>query len=398
MRRIRILTVLAIACFAVFALASAAPAGDFADGPCFEQSGIDGKVCPTATQGQAYSVKFTLKEYEGCDVFTVSSGSFPPGLTLATDEGVARGTPTQAGNYNFYITVTYSGCPIPKNGSDQRYIINVNPPVQRLIVTTGAVPEASIGQAYSAQLAAGGGSVSSWSLVAGLGVLPDGLTLASNGVISGTPTKSGLFTFTVQANGSPNNGTKQLSIFVLAPLELQTLSGGKPPATGLTAKAAVGANLTTGVKAVGGRAPYAFTSTGALPPGIVLNEQTGAITGAGTTAGRYSSDITVTDDTGSKATVKWSFTVLPLLDFARGKTLPAGKVAKRYSAKIPVTGKDAKTAAFAVSGKIPPGLELDDTGRLTGVLLKAGTYRLKVFAFAGNGAPISKIFQIRVRP
>ena len=48
------------------------------------------------------------------------------------------------------------------------------------------------------------------------------------------------------------------------------------------------------------------------------------------------------------------------------------------------------------TGKIPPGLELDDSGRLAGTLLKTGTYTLRVFAFSGSGA-ISKQFTIRVR-
>ena len=184
---------------------------------------------------------------------------------------------------------------------------------------------------------------------------------------------------------------------MLAPLELQSVTGTKPPATGLTAKAAVNAALTTGVKAVGGRGPYAFTSAGALPPGITLNPTTGAITGAGTTSGRFSSTVTVTDATGAKVSVPWSFTILPLLDFAKGKGLAAGKVGRLYSARVPVTGKDARTAEFALSGQIPPGLELDETtGRLTGTLLKAGNYRVRVFAFSANGAPVSKVFRIRV--
>jgi hypothetical protein len=332
-----------------------------------------------------------------CATFHVTSGSLPPGLSIS-DEGIISGTPTQSGSFDVYLTVRYdktSAC--GKAPSDDRFVFNVNGAVQRLVVTTPSLPDASIGQAYTAPaLAASGGSVSSWSLASG--ALPAGLTLASNGVISGTPTQSGTFSFTVQANGSPNNDTRPLSIFVLAPLELQTLAGKKPPATGLTAKAAVSAALTTGVKAVGGRGPYAFTSEGVLPPGITLNPTTGAVTGAGTTAGRFTSTITVTDATGAKAAVPWSFTILPLLDFAKGKGLAAGKVGKLYSARIPVSGKDAKTAQFALSGKIPPGLELDETtGRLTGTLLKAGNYRLRVFAFSENGAPVSKVFRIKVR-
>ena len=92
-----------------------------------------------------------------------------------------------------------------------------------------------------------------------------------------------------------------------------------------------------------------------------------------------------------------SVTVLPLLDFRKGKGLPIGRVNKRYSARIPVSGKESSTAEFAIAGKIPPGLELDDTGRLTGTLLKTGRYKIRVYAFSENGAPISKVFTIRVR-
>ena len=185
---------------------------------------------------------------------------------------------------------------------------------------------------------------------------------------------------------------------MLAPLELQSLVGKKPPTTGWTAKTTVNAPLTTGVKAVGGRAPYTFSSAGALPPGITLDAATGAVTGAATSSGKFASTITVTDSTGAKVATPWSFNILPLIDFAKGKGLPAGKVDRRYSAKFPVTGKEARTAEFAIAGKIPPGLELDETtGRLTGTLLKAGNYRIRVFAFSATGAPISKLFVIRVR-
>jgi hypothetical protein len=400
MRRFRILIIAAGACcLAALALASAAPASDFADQPCSTEVG-DAYQCPTATAGAAYAIDINVKEpWPGCTSMRVSSGGLPPGLSLSS-EGNIRGTPTAAGSYSFYITVSWSDTPPCVRGSnsdsDRKFVINVGGTVQRLVVATASLPDANLGQAYtSPALAASGGTVSSWSLASG--ALPAGLTLGSNGVISGTPTQSGTFGFTVQANGSPNNDQKQLSLFVLAPLELQTMTGKKPPTTGLTAKAAVNAAVTTGVKAVGGRGPYAFTSTGTLPPGITLDANTGAITGTGTTAGRFSSTVTVTDATGAKVTVPWSFTILPLLDFAKGKGFAAGKVGRLYTARIPVSGKDAKTAQFALSGQIPPGLELDETtGRLTGTLLKAGNYRVRVFAFSANGAPISKVFRIRV--
>lgn len=401
MRRFRILILIAGVCLAGLTLISGASAGNFDEGR-MGCSGEDPATCPTGTVGQPYSLTIYLLtdkpaeergEDFGCAKFNVSSGSLPPGLSLS-DEGLISGTPTQAGTYRFYLNVDYPGC---KASSQDNFIVNINPAKPKLTVTTPSLPDGNVNQAYTAPaLTASGDTVNSWSLAAG--TLPPGLTLASNGVISGTPTQGGTFNFTVQANGNGASDTRGLSIFIVAPLELQSLAGAKPPATGWTAKDLVNAQLITGVKAVGGRTPYTFSSTGALPPGITLNTQTGAITGTATSAGRFESTVTVTDATGVKVSVPWRFTILPLLDFAKGKRLPTGKVNRLYSARIPVSGKDARTAEFAISGKIPPGLELDETtGRLTGTLLKPGSYRVRIFAFSESGAPISKAFTIKVR-
>ena len=403
MRRFRLVLTVAFACVASMVLVSGASAGNF-DASKMGCVGEDPATCPTGTVGQPYSLTIYLLPPDGgrgedfnCARFHVSSGNFPPGLSVS-DEGLISGTPTQAGKYEFFLTVTYDKFPAcAKVPSDDSFIININAAKPSLTVTTPSLPDASINQPYTAPaLTATGDTVNSWTLAGG--TLPPGVTLAPNGVISGTPTQSGTFSFTVQANGNGTSATRPLSIFVLAPLELQSLTGKKPPTAGWTSKKAVNAPLVTGVKAVGGRGPYTFSSTGALPPGVTLNTATGAITGAATTAGRYDSTINVTDAAGGKASVAWRFTILPLLDFAKLRGLPVGKVGRLYSARIPVTGKDASTAQFAISGKIPPGLELDETtGRLTGTLLRAGTYRVRVFAFSAGGAPISKVFTIRVR-
>jgi large repetitive protein len=406
MRRITlILTIAALGCVTALTIVSAASAGDFADAAC---SGEPTKVCPSATTGQPYSVEFTLKEPgDACPTFAVSSGALPPGLSLATDEGVARGTPTQAGSYTFFITLSFtcpSGTKCAECHSDQQYTINVNqgttaappPPAPTVSITTASLPDANVNQPYTSPgLTATGATVTSWTLAGG--ALPTGLTLGSNGMITGTPTQSGTFAIKVQANATGGSATKDLSLFVLAPLGVQTLTDKTPPETGLTAKRLVGQALATGVKAVGGRGPYTFSAEGDVPPGITVDPALGTITGSGTTAGRYAFTVTVTDATGTKASVPWNITILPLLDFTKGKGLPIAHVSKRYSARIPVKGKDSATAAFAIAGKIPPGLEVDDRGRLVGTLLKTGTYKIRVYAFSGSGAPISKQFTIRVR-
>jgi hypothetical protein len=394
MRRIAILTL--ASAMAVVAFAILAPAAGALS--------IEEVQPPTGTVGVPYSFQFDLAEGSGscCKInWDISSGVFPPGLRISFegDRWVrVVGTPTEAGKFNFYLEAQDSP-PWQESKTQRPFTIEINPgapPKPTLVVTTASLPDGNVNQPYTSPgLTATGATITSWSLAGG--ALPAGLTLGANGVITGTPTQSGTFTFTAQANASGANATKQLSLFVLAPLDLQTLINKTPPETGLTAKKLVNQSLTTGEKAVGGRPPYTFTATGTLPPGLTLDPATGKITGAGTTAGRYSFTVTVTDGTGAKDSVDWNITILPLLDFTKGKGLPIGRVGRVYSARIPVRGKDSATAQFAVAGQIPPGLEVDDSGRLAGTLMKAGVYSLKVYAFPENGAPISKTFRIRVR-
>ena len=57
------------------------------------------------------------------------------------------------------------------------------------MVGTGSLPEARVGEAYQVVLAASGGTPPySWSLAGG--VMPDGLSLSSGGMLSGVPDTS----------------------------------------------------------------------------------------------------------------------------------------------------------------------------------------------------------------
>ena len=90
-------------------------------------------------------------------------------------------------------------------------------PVQStpLVITTTSLPNDVMNMAYTATLTAGGGTTPyTWSIISG--ILPSGLTLNSgSGVISGTPTVSGTFSFTVQvSDAGSQTATKTLSITI----------------------------------------------------------------------------------------------------------------------------------------------------------------------------------------
>lgn len=86
-----------------------------------------------------------------------------------------------------------------------------------MVITTTSLPSATAGVAYSATLAASGGTAPySWAITSG--ALPSGLTLSSSGVISGTPSAAGTASFGVQATDSttptPLTASAQLSLAV----------------------------------------------------------------------------------------------------------------------------------------------------------------------------------------
>jgi len=123
-----------------------------------------------------------------------AQGVLPGGLTLST-AGVIGGTPTTVtSGTTFTVTVKDSGS--PPQSSSRNLSIRIG---AKLSITTTTLAAGTNLSSYNQALAATGGLGSySWSLAAGSGPLPTGLTLSSTGVISGIPTVTGSFAFTVQ--------------------------------------------------------------------------------------------------------------------------------------------------------------------------------------------------------
>ena len=95
------------------------------------------------------------------------------------------------------------------------FTITQAPPAP-LVITTNSLPDATVNVAYSATLAASGGTppYTRWSIVSGS--LPKGLSLdQTSGVVSGTVTKPGSPSFTVQVtDAGSRTATKVFTIRV----------------------------------------------------------------------------------------------------------------------------------------------------------------------------------------
>lgn len=239
----------------------------------------------------------------------IVSGSLPPGITLASN-GTLAGTPTVAGSYSFTIQATDAES-VPQTVSVPLSLTISSTGSTLLSITTSSLPEGGVNHSYSASLAANGGtSPYSWTLVSGS--LPVGVSLSTAGVISGTPTAAGTFTFAVQAKdseASPQSATTSLSLTVI-PLALQVSSTSLPSAT-------VNVAYSTTLSATGGTQPYTWLiSTGQLPNGIGLSSA-GVVSGTTTVSGTFPFTAQVRDNSGSTATASLSLVVTANSGFHR---------------------------------------------------------------------------------
>jgi len=144
---------------------------------------------PQPSVGVAYSEKLTASGGVGPYIFLVMFGSLPPGLALSRD-GTLSGTPTAPGDFAFDIAAIDSR---GFNGQ-QSYFFAVAQPLE----LGAALPDGAVGTTYSASLSITGG-LPPYSFVLMDGSLPPGLTLSDSGTVAGTPTISGVYTFTVMA-------------------------------------------------------------------------------------------------------------------------------------------------------------------------------------------------------
>jgi len=165
---------------------------------------------PKGTLGEEYNQVLTATG----DIpisWSLGSGILPTGLTLY-DRGAISGTPITTGTFTFTVKATNSV------GFDEKELTMVveEPPKdpEPPTITTTTLPGGTVGEAYNETLAADGDTPITWGLESG--TLPAGITIYTNGVISGTPTTEGTFDFTVRATNSVESVTKALSIVIAA--------------------------------------------------------------------------------------------------------------------------------------------------------------------------------------
>lgn len=154
--------------------------------------------------GTPYSLFFTATRGTAPYVYQLSSGALPAGITLSSG-GALSGTPTAGGTFSFTLKVS-DDQPISVT---QNHTLTIAVPT--LAFSPVTVPAAIKGEGYSQTITASGGTPG-YTFSISAGTLPLGITLNSNGVLEGTASSAGSYTFQVKAVDS-STGSGPFTIY-----------------------------------------------------------------------------------------------------------------------------------------------------------------------------------------
>ncbi len=301
--------------------------------------------------GAEYSATIEIAGGYGPYTYEVAFGQLPPGLTLDSSTGDISGTPTQTGSYTFSVGVTDAS----GSYAEQEYTIQVTEALA--ILKDATLSRGTVGSEYFVSFdAAGGTSPHSFSRSAGS--LPPGLSLNTNGNLSGTPSSAGTYTFTVRvADADDRTAEKEFTVEFVDPVTISTTSlddgvAGQPYSETIGASGGYG-NLTWEVY------------SGFVPLGLDVDPSTGQL--SGTPMEEYFASLVflVYDEEGRSVFQDFDLRIAEPLEI-QTTALPDAFQGEEYSEAIVVNG-GIEPFTFSYSGQLPDGLSLDpSTGVISG--------------------------------
>jgi Putative Ig domain len=330
-----------------------------------------------ATAGNFYMVTFQASGGTPSYTWSLALGSaLPAGLTLSPS-GVLQGKP-QVGQYTFNIQVVDSSS--PQVSVQQTFMLTVAAAGSFTITTPSPLPAATIGTLYSVNLAVSGGTQPyMWSLTSG-SVLPNNLTLSTSGALTGTPTTAGQYTFTIQVTDSSSPALMAQQTFSLT--VGSSSGGGLAITTSSLPAATTGQTYTTTLAASGGTPPYTWSAAPGttLPTWLTLVGATGVLSGVPPAAGTYTVSVQVADSASHTTTKSFSLVVSSgssSITITTGATLVQGTVGAPYYQILAATGGTQPYIWSALTA-LPPGLNLDPSGFLSGTPTAASPYTFTI--------------------
>ncbi len=302
----------------------------------------------------------------------------PPGLAIDAASGLIYGRPTGEGIFAATLAATNARGQGPATVT---FTISAGPPPP--VMGGSAAVSATVGVTGVIVKIAASNNPDQFTASG----LPPGLSLDSaSGAISGTPTTAGVYAGQISASNSGGTATATLTFTVAPPAAPAFYSAA-------AASGIAGFAFSSYLSASGG--PTAYGATG-LPPGLVLNASSGAITGMPSTAGTFPVQITASNAAGSTSAI---FTIAiaaapPPPPIVYSDATAGGEVGSPFSYAVDATeyfGSNSVPATFGASG-LPLGLSLDTaSGEVSGTPTVAGTFPVTVSATNVSGTSFAQV-------
>ncbi|GEM_PF-1984241 len=318
--------------------------------------------------------------------------SVTPALTTAptiNSSGVVSVTNATPGGAHTIIVRATDNCGAT---TDASFKLQVDCPA--ISINQTSLPGGVGGTPYNQTLSASP-SGPSYGFSAPAGSLPPGLTLSSDGAITGAPEQGGSFTFTVTATAFGNcSGSRQLTIAVTCPT---TITVNPPTLHDGMVGVPYNANLTA-VPGGGGATCDFQVVAGAMPPGLLLNAETGKISGSPTTSGDFNFTIRATCFGKCAGARDYKVTIKPgnSCPTINLPALPAsGGVRRAYSGSLAGVTPSGTYNFTVTVGSLPPGVTLNNILKVvSGTPTAAGTYNFTIEAKRADGCAGSRAYTV----
>ncbi|WP_244219578.1 putative Ig domain-containing protein [Corallococcus interemptor] len=335
--------------------------------------GLESSVLDEANTGMPYRAVLAASGGTAPYSWRVTLGAPVEGLTLAPD-GTLSGTPAFAGWNRFTVEV------LDSQGARAEGTVALNVTGLRYL----PLPEAYVSEPYRHAFHLPEASAAQvWTVNT---VPAAGLGLASNGILSGTPTSPGAKVLEVTVRDAGREATG--SYFLVTVTLPSVLTTSLP-------EAFVAEPYTVTLQATGGVPPYTWSALpGTLPSGLTLRES-GVLTGTLSGEGRTFT-VTATDLNGRTASRQLTLSTPSALQVT-SLGLGDGRVGQPYAFTLTASGGRAPLT-WSFTGTLAAGLTLSTNGALSGTPTAAGTVPFTVTVRDADGKTASARLMMMIQP